>query len=118
MGDDDGGPLLHQALQGIKNQYFRGGVQVRGGFVQDENGSVFEKGPGDSEQLSLPPGELYAAFADFGFKPPGEVFNEPPGVGQFRRPHNFRKVASGWPILRLSATVPLNSMASCCTTEI
>ncbi len=33
VGDDEGGAVLHQALEGLLDEFFGGGINAGGGFV-------------------------------------------------------------------------------------
>jgi hypothetical protein len=46
-GYDNGRAALDKPLQGLVNKFFRGRVQVGGGFIQDENGGIFQECAGD-----------------------------------------------------------------------
>ena len=63
MGDDDTGAVFHEASEGVLDEFFRLGVEGGGGFVEDEDGGVFEDGAGDGDALALAAGEFDAAFA-------------------------------------------------------
>ena len=53
MGNDEGGSMNHQALQGLLDQVLRLRVQGRGRLVQDEDGRVFEDCPSNGDPLPL-----------------------------------------------------------------
>jgi len=54
----------HQAVQAGLDGCFHFAIQRRGGFVQDEDGRVFEQDAGDGDTLPLPAGEFDTTFAD------------------------------------------------------
>ena len=83
VGDDDGGASGQEALKGLLNEFFRGGVHAGGGFVEDEDGAVFEQGAGDADSLFFADAELDAAFADLGVVAVGELGDEWMAVGGF-----------------------------------
>ena len=66
MGDDNGGPPLHQRLQGVLDGVLGDGVQGGGGLVQDQDLGILEDDPGDGEALLLAAGELEAPVAHHG----------------------------------------------------
>ena len=81
MGDDYGGTPYHESIKGFSDGCFAYGVEVRCGFVEDEDWSVFEDGSGDCDALSLTAGELHAALAYEGVVSVGKGFDEVGGVG-------------------------------------
>ena len=66
MGDHERGAVLHQAVQGQLHEAFALGIERTGGFIQNENGRVFQDGPGNGHPLALAAGELHAALAHQG----------------------------------------------------
>ena len=67
MGDGDGGAALHQFASGFFEQGFGFGIEAGGGFVEDEDGGVFEEGARKGYALGLSAGETGSAFTDDGF---------------------------------------------------
>ena len=82
VSDDDGGAALHKVAEGVLDGGFGFGVEGGGGFVEDEDGGVFQNGASDGDALTLPTGELDAAFADHGVVAIGKVGDEFIGVGE------------------------------------
>jgi len=76
MGDDQGcvanGNLLQLTLDGA----FCGRVERGGGFVEYQNGWVFEQGPGNGNTLFFATGKLQSSFPDAGFVLEGQGFYE------------------------------------------
>ena len=60
MGDQDGGALLNQRINGGLNGGFGDGVQGGGGLVKDQQRRVLQQRPGDGNSLLLPAGKLKA----------------------------------------------------------
>ena len=54
-----------------------------GGFIQDEDGGVFDEGPGDGDALFLPSGHGHPSLPEHGVVALGEVADEVVSVGQF-----------------------------------
>ena len=67
VGDGDDGSSAHEFAGGFFKQGFGFGVERGGGFVEDQDRRVFEKGAGEGEALGLSAGEAGAAFPDDGF---------------------------------------------------
>jgi len=63
MSDDQRRTTLHEAFEGFLNDGFVLGIDVREGFVEEENRCVLEQGAGDGDALALSAGETQAAFA-------------------------------------------------------
>ena len=57
-------------------QCFVFGIEVAGGFVQNDDERVFNQQAGDSEALFFSSGKPVAPFSYHGVKPFGEVFND------------------------------------------
>src|SRR5512138_1204489 len=60
--DDERRPPFHEALDSFEYTRLRREIDRAGGFVQDENGSVPEKGPGQRNSLALSSGEPHPPF--------------------------------------------------------
>jgi len=67
MGDDDDRSLRHQVSKSFLDQHLRLGIEMRGGFVEDQDGRVAEDGSGYRQTLALASTEFDAALADTGF---------------------------------------------------
>ena len=67
VGNGDDSASLHEFAGGFFEQGFGFRIERRCGFVEDEDGRVFEKGAGEGEALGLSTGEAGAAFPDDGF---------------------------------------------------
>jgi hypothetical protein len=83
VGDDDGGAVFHELIQGILDEAFALGIEAAGGFIQDQDGGIGEDGAGDGDALALAAGKLGAALADEGVIPFGHGLDEEMGVGLF-----------------------------------
>lgn len=66
VGDDDGCAAFYEIGQGFLNDGFCFAVEGGGGFVHDENGGVFEDGPGDGQALTFAAAETVASTSDGG----------------------------------------------------
>ena len=44
VGNDDGGTPAHHRIQSLLHKHFRDGIQGTGGFVQNQDGRVFQDG--------------------------------------------------------------------------
>ena len=58
--------LLIRFWQRALHQHFRFGIQVRSGFVQNQDGRVLQQRAGDGDALPLAAAQLHAALADHG----------------------------------------------------
>src|SRR5262245_30365111 len=81
VSDDEGGAAGEEIGHGSLNKLLAFGVEVAGGFVEDEDLRVGEDGAGDGEALLLAAGELDAAFADERVVLLGKADDEFVGVG-------------------------------------
>ena len=66
MGDGDDGFAGGEFFQGGLDHAFAFGIQGGGGFVQEEDGGIFQESAGNGEALLLSAGELAAFVADNG----------------------------------------------------
>ena len=71
-----------QAFQGLLDQGFGDGVDVGGGFIQDQDARVGQDGAGDADELALPDREVDAAFQDAGLVAIRQGADKVVGVGQ------------------------------------
>jgi len=81
VGDDECCSALHELCEASLDESFAFGVEVAGGFVEDEDGGVGEDGAGDGDALFLSAGEADAALADEGVVSEVEFGDEAVGVG-------------------------------------
>lgn len=51
VGDDKGGAVFHETVEGILDLAFGLGIDGGGGFVEQKDGCVFEQGSGDGQAL-------------------------------------------------------------------
>ena len=89
VGDDEDGAAGHQIVERTLHEHFGFGVELRGGFVEDENGRVFEQGAGDGEALALAAGEALTAVADESLVSLGHLHDEIVRHGGFGGGENF-----------------------------
>ena len=81
--DHDHGAVLHQVGQRLLHQQLGFGIQVRGGFVQDQDGGVLQQRAGDGDTLPLAAAQARAAVADHGFVALRKPLDELVGQGRF-----------------------------------
>ena len=63
---------------------FTGGVEHRGGFIQNKDGRVFKQGTGQCDALALAAGKLKALVADDSFLGLGQLADKFVRVGSGR----------------------------------
>lgn len=73
VGDEDGGPALHDGAKAVEDALFGVGVDAGEGVVEDEDARVADDGAGDGGALLLAAGEGDAALADHGVEALGEL---------------------------------------------
>ncbi len=66
VGDDDGGASVEETFEGLLDLGFGDGIDIGGGFIQDEDAGGGEHGAGDADELALAEGEIDAAFLNAG----------------------------------------------------
>ena len=66
VGDDDGGASHEEPIEGLLDLDFGDGVDIGGGFIQDQNAGGGEHGTGDADELALAEREIDAAFLNAG----------------------------------------------------
>ena len=64
VGDDEAGAAFHERDEAGLDDAFAFGVEVAGGFVEDEDLGVGQHGAGDGDALPLAAAEFDAALAD------------------------------------------------------
>ena len=74
-----------QFADGFHQLLFVFGVDIGGGFIQNDDGRVFQHGPGDGEPLAFAAGEGSSRLADDGVVALGQFQNEIVAAGLFRR---------------------------------
>ena len=89
MGDEDGGAVLRQLVQGLLHLFLCLGIQRRGGFVEDHHRRISKKYASNGDALLLSAGELHAPLAYLRIVAMRELFDEIIGGGQFRSPLDF-----------------------------
>ena len=85
MGDHDDRLFVSQFADGFHQLLFVFGVDIGGGFIQNDDGRVFQHGPGDGEPLAFAAGEGSSRLADDGVVALGQFQNEIVAAGLFRR---------------------------------
>ena len=81
VGDADDGAVFGEAVDGFLDFGLGLGIERGGGFVEDEDGRVADKGAGDGDALALAAGEALAAFAERRVVALREVLDEVVRVG-------------------------------------
>jgi hypothetical protein len=97
MGDDDGGAVLHQPLEGILHHALALGVERRGRLVEQQQRGLAQQGAGDGDALALPAGEPDAALAQRRGEAFGQAVEEFGGMGGLGGGAHLGVVASGRP---------------------
>ena len=64
MGDDDACTPFHQLIQSILDGILRDGIQCGSGFIQNQNGRIFQDDPGYRNALFLTAGKLQPTVTD------------------------------------------------------
>ena len=81
VSDDEAGALDHEAVEGFLDEAFRLGIDAGGGFIEDEDGGIFEESAGDGDALFFADAEFDAAFTDDRAEAFGEAIDEFAGIG-------------------------------------
>ena len=81
VGDDEGGPALHEDAQAGVDLLLDLDVDGAGGVVEDQDRRVDQQGAGDGDALALAARERVAALADHGVVAVVEGGDEPVGAG-------------------------------------
>ena len=76
MGDQEDGFAPALLMEGFQDHGLVEAVQVGGGLVQEQEGGVVEKGPGQAQPLPLPAGEGVPQLADLRIVALGEAHDE------------------------------------------
>ena len=80
--DGEDGAAFCEGVEGGLDLVLAFGVEGGGGFVEYDDGGVFEEGAGDCDALALSAGEPGTAFADEGFVAVIEGFDKFVGMGE------------------------------------
>ena len=64
MGYDEAGAVFHEAVEGFLDEALGGGIHAGCGFVEDEDGWIFEEGAGDGKALFLADAEFNSALPE------------------------------------------------------
>ena len=89
VGDEKGGALLHDLLDGLCDNFFAHWVEVGSGFIEDEHLRVFDEGAGDGEALEFAAAEPDTTFAEHGFHSVWGAFYKRDSVGHFSGSKDF-----------------------------
>ena len=81
VGYDEAGSVFHEVVEGFLNETLGGGVHTGRGFVEDEDGRVFEEGTGYGEALLLADAEFDSTLAKWRVQPFGKARDEVSGIG-------------------------------------
>ena len=85
VGNDEGRAVLEEQVEGLVDLVLGLGVDLAGGFVEDEDRRVAEDGPGDGDPLPLPAGERRPVLADDRVVAAGDLLDELVGERLSRR---------------------------------
>ncbi len=113
VGDDEAGAVLHEPVERLLDEAFGGVVHAGRGLVENENRRIFQQGAGNGKSLFFTDAELYPAFAQWRVEGLRQAADE-----CCRRwpllsaSHISFSVASGFPMRRFSAVVPLKRKLS------
>ncbi len=83
VGDEQGGPVLHQPEQGIQHFLLRQRVEICRGLIQDEDRRLLQQSPGDRQPLAFTAAQARSLLADEGLVALGQAGDE---VVDVRRP--------------------------------
>ena len=89
VSDHDGRLALHQPVQSLEDQLFRGRVETRAGLVQNQDGAVADHGASDGDALALAAGEGHAPLANHGVVTLRHLLDELMRVGQLGGAENL-----------------------------
>jgi hypothetical protein len=64
MGYDEAGAVFHEAVEGFLDESLGGCIHAGCGFVEDEDGWIFEEGAGDGKALFLADAEFNSALPE------------------------------------------------------
>ena len=95
VGDDDRGAPGHDLAEGVADLVLLGGVDRRGGVVEDQHPGVGQDGPGDGDALALAARQREAPLADLGAVALGQRRDELVGAGEAGRPLDVDLVGVG-----------------------
>ena len=118
VGDDEGGAVGAEAIEGLLDKLFSGVVEGGGGLVEQEEGRVFEKGAGDGEALFFASGKADAALTRDGVELLGKIADEAFGVGGVEGAQSSASVASCLARVRFSRMVVLKRNGSWVTKPV
>ena len=85
VGDNEGGPPMHQGIHALGNQRLRSGVDGGGGLVQNHHRGICYRRPGDGNQLPLTLGKAGTVAGELRVVALGQPGDEIVGVGQLCR---------------------------------
>src|SRR5438105_4591357 len=89
MSDKEGRSTMHQPVDGTHDRRLGSDIDVAGGFIEEQDGGVFQKGPGDGNALALSTGKTHASLTDYGLIPLGQARNIIMSIGEFGGPDNL-----------------------------
>src|ERR1700677_4148142 len=89
MGDQERGAPPQEPFEALRDEILALGIERAGWLVQQKDGGIFEKGPGQVDALALSGAQTGSAFPDARFKSLGKFFNKYVGVGGARGRGNF-----------------------------
>ena len=81
MGENQGGPALHEPIEGFLNHGLALGIHRRQRLVQDQDRRIPQERACNGNPLSLPPGQAHAALTDDRVVPLRQPCDEFVGIG-------------------------------------
>ena len=78
--DDEAGTVLHEAVEGLLDEPLGGRVHTRGGFIEDEDRWIFEKGASDGEALFFTDAQFDTTLSEWSVEAFRKALDEIGGV--------------------------------------
>src|SRR5207302_5936858 len=95
MRDQEAGAALHQVSHRFHDYGLCFKIYGAGGFIKDQDGSVFEEGASERNALALSAGEANTALADLCLVTRGQLLDELVDVRCLRRSNDLRPAGRG-----------------------
>src|SRR5881628_3499166 len=89
MSDQEAGLPGHESLQSLPDCHLALDIKAPHWLVQDQNGGISDKGPGNGDPLSLATRESVTSLADDGVVPLFKLEDKVMGVGRLGRRNDF-----------------------------
>ena len=95
MRNQETGAALHQVLHRFHDDGLGFQIHRAGRLIEDQDGSIFKKGAGKRDALTLSAREANTALADLSLVTRGQILDELVDVRRLRRGNNFLHAGSG-----------------------